>query len=781
MEKLYEALQGATAYRSQILVAVLVVGIIVALILVVNAARNFYIILDDRKREIEKANNLRNVDYEAINPVKRASILRRIVSPDGVDPTPKSYLVINDGGEDIYLRSLTIEALPGTDKFANTFTDLLNFPNCTSSIFVQPQQESEMINKLDRHIVILDSEEYSADNSGDINRYRKIRNQKIDAERSAMELEAGDNKYFNVGFLFTLRADSIQALNHATSEFRKKALGKNISVSVCYAVQAESYLENAPLNGNVKIESKFVKSDAVKYFLMDKHAISAVYNYTTSSYSHKEGIALGRDMYTKSPILFDPYDPSHDGYTIVIAGMVGSGKSATIKMICSRLLPHDFHFVSVDSQARKGTNEGEYAAIAELADGVNFQISSSGDNIMNIFDVSESTKSVRDGETTYHERQTLDLTDKIAMVVNVLSNMVYSAAESKGDVALDLGIYINRVLSDNVAKLYKQFGIENDRPESLYTTKGSVLARPDATGSNRPPKRLPTMTDFYKQILISDRDNKEQDLVKAYSVVKHALKDYVRELYYTEKTITFLSREQLLKYQYSETLGGREYINEQKDKERVVEIEGSKPYYDGQSTVHVSKDVTFTNIDISQLPDSEKNLARQIAIDFVNENFIKKNSESLSSSDKLICIFDEAHENFRQEYARKTLDGVVRTARKRNVSVILSTQTVLEFDDYAETKAIFSQAAVKMIFKQNVKDKEYLETTLGLTPAQANKIVNELGGTVKNGEFDSSRRGEVCIIDNKRVCFCKVDYREATEALPVETDASRIAELFRAS
>lgn len=781
MERLYEVLQGATEYRSYLLIALLVVGIIVGLILVGNAVRNLYIVMDERKREIENANNLKNIDYETISPTKRASILRRIVSPDGVDPMPKSYLVVNDGGEDVYMRSLTIESLPGTDSFANTFTDLLNFPNCTSSIFVQPQQESEMIHKLDRHIVILDSEEYSADESGDINRYRKIRNQKIDAERSAQELEAGDNKYFNVGFLFTLRADSLQALNHATAEFRKKALSKNIQVSVCYAVQAESFLENAPFNGNVQIESKFVKSDAVKYFLMDKHAISAVYNYTTSSYSHKEGIALGRDLYTKSPILFDPYDPSHDGYTIIIAGMVGSGKSATIKMMCSRLLSHGYHFVSVDSQARKGTNEGEYAAIAELSDGVNFQISSSSGNIMNIFDVSESTKSVRDGETTYHEAQTLDLADKIAMVVNVLSNMVYSAAEAKGDVALDLGIYINRVLSDNVSKLYKSFGIENGRPETLYTTKGSALAMPDATSSNRPPKRLPTMTDFYKQVLISDRENKEKDLQKAYSVVKHALKDYVRELYYTEDTITFLTKEQVMKYQYSETLGGREYINEQRDKERIVEVEGSKPYYDGQSTVHVGKDTVFTNIDISQLPDSERNLARQIAIDFVNENFIKKNSESLSSSDKLICIFDEAHENFKQEYARKTLDGVVRTARKRNVSVVISTQTVLEFEDFTETKAIFSQAAVKMIFKQNVKDKEYLEHSLGLTPAQADKVVNELGGRMKNGELDASRRGEVCIIDNKRVCFCKVDYREATEALPVETDASKIAELFRAS
>ncbi len=72
-----------------------------------------------------------------------------------------------------------------------------------------------------------------------------------------------------------------------------------------------------------------------------------------------------------------------------------------------------------------------------------------------------------------------------------------------------------------------------------------------------------------------------------------------------------------------------------------------------------------------------------------------------------------------------------------------------------------------------------IQKNLGLTPAQAEMIVNDLGGTMKNGDVDAARRGEVCIVDNKRVCFCKVDYRKATEALPVETDAAAIAEIFK--
>lgn len=773
MQELYRFFSALSPYRGIIATVIVLIVVLIFVILIINALRHL--------SEIKKAQEntltdeaLKNIDYEKLSEERKAATLRKIVAPDGVDPAPNSYFIINDGGKDVYVRCLTISSLPKRDKFATTFATLLDYPRCTSSIFVKPLSEASMVAKMDRHITVLASEYGAA--SGDVNRQRKLKAQYQDASEFAEQVENGENKFYSVGFVFSLYADSVKELNKLTGDFHAKALAKSIQVTNAFAVQAEVYAQNAPLNHELNTISSLIRKDAIKYFQMDKYSVSAIYNYTQSSYSHRDGIALGRDLQTAAPIIFDIYDKSHDGYTLIIAGMTGCGKSATIKMMCCRQLIQGYHFVAVDSQAKMGVSEGEYAGLAQMAGGVNFQISNRSNEVMNIFEVSETTKTVKDSADTVSEVRTLELADKISMVTNIIQTMVRGA--SKGGTFKD-ETFITRIIIDNITAMYRSFGIVDGDPDSIYTTSDTVEASGVTTG--RRLKVLPTLTDFYKQLLISRKDNEDSTLQEAYNVVIMALADYVKDLYYSERTCTFFTKQQYLNLPFVEGGRGmvREYQNEFHQKESVIHIQGIRAYYDGQSSVHISKDVPFTNIDISQLPDAEKDLARQVAIDFVNENFIKKNSENIRNADKLECIFDEAHENFKHEYARKTLDGAVRTARKRKVSIILSSQTLREYDNYPETQAILKQAAVKFVFKQDYQDRDYLIHTLGLTEAQVDYILNSLGGNPEEESDKNRHRGEMCIIDNKQVAFCKVDYLTETEALPVETDASAIAKLFK--
>lgn len=770
MDKIYQFFKSLSPYKDMIGLALLLIGVFIVVILIIASFQKLKKVRAEQLEQ-QKADNLKNVDYTTVSGAKKSSILRQIVAPDALDPGPNGYLIINDGGRDVYVRNFTISSLPSTAVFATTFAQLLDFPRCTSSIFVDPIPEGQMISKLDHQITILTSERGS---TGDPNRYRKLTAQIDDVNSSARQVENGENKFFQVKFVFSLYADDLRSLNKMTSEFVAKATGKNISMTNCFAAQAEAYARNAPFDGMQKVTSALIKSDGLQQFRLDKYSLSALYNYTQSAYSHKNGIPLGRDLLTAAPIMFDIYAPSHDGYTLVIAGKTRSGKSATIKMMACRQLLQGYHFVAVDSQARKGLSEGEYAGLASLCGGINFQISSRSEEVMNILEVSETTRTRPDDNGKLHEMRTLELADKISMVANVIKAMV-GASKQGSDFKMDK--FLHRVIVDNLQALYKSFGIIDGDPDSLYEKSDNI----DSFGvsSGRKQKPLPTITDFYKQILISRRDNTSPNYADAYDVLVTSLVDYVKELYYSEKTCWFFSREEFENLPFVEGAPGREYINDMHQKEAVIEVHGIRSYYDGQSSVHISKDVAFTNIDISQLPDNEKNLARQIAIDFINENFIKRNSEDIGNADKLECIFDEAHENFSNDYARATLDGVVRTARKRNVAVILSTQTLAEFDRYPETQAILTQTAVKFIFKQDYKHKDYLINVIGLTEAQTDFILNNLGGDPDNEEDSGRHRGEMCIMDNKQVAFCKVDYLKSTESLPVETDAEGIKEVFK--
>ena len=88
---------------------------------------------------------------------------------------------------------------------------------------------------------------------------------------------------------------------------------------------------------------------------------------------------------------------------------------------------------------------------------------------------------------------------------------------------------------------------------------------------------------------------------------------------------------------------------------------------------------------------------------------------------------------------------------------------------------MLKQAATKFVFKQDYQDRAWVKEALNVTNGQVDRIL-ELGGdpSDKSGE----RKGEVCIVDNGKVCFCKVDYLKAAEAVFVETDARILQKMY---
>lgn len=718
--------------------------------------------------------NLKNVNVEKVKRTRHGWLIRLVTSPDAVDPAPNGHLVINDGGHEKYIRTFTMVGKPKRTQFAKTFTNLFNFSGCTSSVFLVPISDEEMGRKIDRHITILSAEKHSA--SGDPNRFRKLSGQESEATMWAQEVENGENKFFHVGFLFSLYADSLQELNKLSDNFYAEALSKNILISSCYGMQAEAYALNGPYAGQVNIRSRTVKKGPIQYVTMDKFSVSTLMNYLQSSFSHKTGVPLGRDMITGNLVFFDLYDKSHDSMTLAIAGKPGSGKSLTIKIMAARQILFGWHYVAIDSQQRKGMSEGEYAALGVAVGGKNYQIRIGAEEIVNPFDLSEIILSEKIAEDSIKEVRTIDLASKIVMLVNDLCSMILASVNKDFD-SVNEQTYVRRILTDTAAQLYHDFGITHGDVNSLYErhveTAGGIT-----TGFKR--KTLPTITDFYVRILRNNLRNTDVSLKKAYTLIIHGLKDRVRELYYTQGEIRVVTKEEFMNLPIDRD--GQRRVQTSHGMEEVVEVHGTRAYYDGQSTISINRDCPFTNFDISLLPEDEKKLARQILMGWVNENFIKKNSERMDSANKLVVILDEAHECFKDPYAVDTIDVTTREARKRHVGIILSTQTLAEYDKNPVTKDILKLMECKFIFKQDYQDRDWLVENLGITTSQANMIVGSLGGSERNMDDEKGRhKGEMCIIDNMRVCFCKVDYLKKTEALVADTDVTAVEKLVRVS
>lgn len=687
--------------------------------------------------------------------IRKVNAARHIAAPDGINPNPMSYLILNDCGHDVYVRSFTVDTLPKRTVFASTFSSLFNFGRISTSVFIEPLTEGKASHLLDNTIVEIETNMISAEKNYNRNMVRKLNGKLRETETWAQRIETGENRFYHVYFLFTMTAKSLEELNYASDSFRNLAKEKQIGISCCYGVQPEAFLSGMPLNYRYEAKLGPVKSAGLKRHTIDKLSVSSIFNHLQTDFNHEDGVILGRNMSTWKAVRFDCYDASHNGYNITFSGMTGTGKSATIKILASRCISKSgYRFVCIDSQA-KG-DRGEYSMLADVMCGVNYQVKSGSNNIINPFEIeAEEEWSELNGDY-----MVLRLQDKITEAKMDMMTMIQGGKE-KAD--FQTATFIERIVTDAISELYEDKSIKDNDVDSLYEI-GKGLERGVVT-SGRIKKKLPTLSDFYKKILIKNKSNQIEEHVRAYRIILDSLKDRVRELYYCPECLRFYSREE-----YGQSDGNCNCGT------RITVIKGVKNYYDGQSTVAILDNVRFTNLDLSQLPTEERTIGRVIALNFVKQRFIKRNAVNPKKTEKLGVIADEVHENFNSKLAVESLDNVSRTSRKRFVSLWTATQSLKDYARMPETEALLKQAAVKFIFKQDYQDKQWIQQAVNLTSIQVERLL-ELGGDPsdkKNGD----RKGEVCIVDNSKVCFCKVDYLKSAEAVFVETDPRIIQKMY---
>ena len=118
-----------------------------------------------------------------------------------------------------------------------------------------------------------------------------------------------------------------------------------------------------------------------------------------------------------------------------------------------------------------------------------------------------------------------------------------------------------------------------------------------------------------------------------------------------------------------------------------------------------------------------------------------------------------------------------RSARKRYIASIVSTQALADFKQYEETEAIVKQSPVIFLFRQAKQDKEFLEKATNLTPAQMDRMLS-LGGKERE-DGTAAEKGQVCIVVDDRVTFVQVDYLKNSELEIVETNPAVILEHIR--
>ncbi len=415
-----------------------------------------------------------------------------------------------------------------------------------------------------------------------------------------------------------------------------------------------------------------------KAHTFDRASMATVFPFFNSDIGHENGIPLGFNKQTGLPILYDNFSKALNNYNMVIFGKSGAGKSVAIKTLTAR----SSVLMGINSLALDA--EGEYGIVAEALGGVNVVISPNSNTIINLFDIEPEL--VKD-EITGKERAMLNVENKIEDVTQALVTMARGSTRSS-----EVNELTKQIIAESVAEEYDAHGITSD-VNSLYVKRNEKILEENYLG--RQKIKMPTIGSWYKRLLRKAKENENPDYRFHYSYLVKVMRQYVR------------------------ALGGQ------------------MAYFDGQSTFDLLEDISFINLDISQLEERfARPLAQQILLSWVWEKYVKKNSEDKEKAARKRVLVDEAWMLLPYPEAVDFLNTMARRARKRNVSLAVISQKFQDFYEKQEVQVVLTSSDTKLFLAQDKSEIQYIKEVFKLSEGEVHFLTtcNRGEGLLKVGE-----------------------------------------------
>jgi len=621
-----------------------------------------------KKKEVETKLESQDIiadieEQESVIELNKSS-LKDLISPSGIDASHYDYLEIFSKFSR-YARSFYVTTLPRQATFPYFLSDIYNFGDINTSVYIAPIPETVSQNDLNKTIVELQSERYVAQDRGDINRESILAMKQSEAESLRDQIAAGYNRLFEATIITTLFDYSKDALDKMSELLSIEASKSMLGLKTAWAIQEEAFQSNLPLNNNmVKRKHTF-----------DRGSMATVFPFVTSEVGHDTGVPIGINKQTGLPIIFDNFHDSLTNYNMVIFGKSGSGKSVTIKTIMAR----SAGLMGIENLVLDA--EGEYVVVAEALCGINITISPNSGEIINIFDVEPEV--VRD-EITGKEVHVVNIENKVEDVTQVLLTMARGSTRST-----EVNELTKQIIGEIVAEEYAVLGINNNI-ENLFEEENDVVDSFDAQSQEyitNKRKAMPTIGSWYERLLIKAKENDNSDYHYHYSYLTKVMKQYVRK------------------------------------------YDGQMAYFDGQSTFDLLDGSLFINIDISQLEENfARPLAQQVLLSWVWEKYVKKNSENKGKARMKRVLVDEAWMLLDYPEAVQFLNTMARRARKRNVSLTVVSQKFQDFYEKKEVQAVLTSSDIKLFLAQDKSEIGYLREVFKLSEGETDFLLTCVRG-----------------------------------------------------
>lgn len=402
--------------------------------------------------------------YKKRKKVKEESIfdnqpqLIELLSADVIEEK-RDYIYM---GENKYARIFALMVYPNyidvgwLDEILNTIGDV------DISTQVQVADERNVIKYLTHKVTKLQSDYLLFERQGNIEELHRLEENIQAFESMRRDIQINNDKMFFIKITLRLNAESLEQLNEKSKILKDEFANKSCEIRTLYFKQLDALKETLPLNNNIIRD--YNRN-------MTTTGLASMFPIARTKSSVKDGIYLGRDLFTGLPMNLETFSNELANANVAIFGIPGAGKSVTVKTIVGRnaLLNRRSSILDI---------EGEYVAQAEKLGGRIIKVRQSVPVGINLFDIDID-----------EEEGFINIDSKITEIRTIIHGIINK--------------YENRALRSNeiadiekaVREVYKEKEITKDI-HSIYEKEGGRIEGKITFGNIK--KRMPTLTDFHR-------------------------------------------------------------------------------------------------------------------------------------------------------------------------------------------------------------------------------------------------------------------------------------------
>ena len=404
-----------------------------------------------------------------------------------------------------YVRNFLVSGFPKTisvgwaDSLYNYEGDL------DMAILVNPMDERTALNELTTKITQFEAQFSTEQEKGKTRNLTRLRAQIRDLYEEREKIEQNYITMFGVQMTANLYTDNLENLNKESQLLEAALRGRKIKIMPMYLQQDRGY----------KCALPFGKTYLPKnYRNFSSEAMTACFPFYNAEVSHKNGVFLGLNLQTATPIYVDFYDRHllNNG-NITVFGMAGSGKTFFTSLLILRSALMQIKTAIIDP-------EGEYRIITEALGGKIVVIAPNSDACINPFDVEDEDEVDDEGHPT--GRQIVHLKEKIADLLNLIGVMVGGALTQEQ----------RSLISYAIAELYSDFGF-TENPESLYENESKISDTGEFIHSGI-KKKMPQISDLLAKLDSLKTDENFKSLSSITNALRMFSKDGVYGMFDTQ-------------------------------------------------------------------------------------------------------------------------------------------------------------------------------------------------------------------------------------------------------